>query len=61
MSTGERVQLGAKTFVSYHTSLAAYELDIYSDLRHFFSQSSMITLSELFIYMNTRRSLNDAE
>ena len=61
MSTGERVQLGAKGFVSLHTPLVAYELDIYSDLHHFMSPSSVITLSELFGYMNTITSLCDAE
>lgn len=61
MSTGERVQLGAKGFVSSHTPLAAYELDISSDLHHFLSQSSVITVSELFGCMNTIRSLHDAE
>jgi hypothetical protein len=61
MSTGERVQLGAKGFVSCHTLLAAYEVDIYSDLHHFLSQSSMITVSELVGYTNTTGSLNDAE
>ena len=61
MSTGERVQLGAKGFVSFRTPLAAYELDIYRDLHHFLSQSSIITVSELFGYMNTIPSLSDAE
>jgi len=61
MSTGERVQLSAKGFVSCHTILAAYEVDIYSDLHHFLSQPSVITVSELFGYMNTIGSLNDVE
>jgi len=61
MSTGKRVQLGAKGFVSCHTLLAAYEVDIYRDLHHFLSQSFIITVSELFSYVNTIRSLNDAE
>jgi len=61
MSTGERVQLGAKGFLSFHTPLTAYELDIYSDLHHFLSQFSIITVSELFGYMNTISSLSDAE